>query len=71
MNYETILYEKEEGIGIITLNRPKALNAITFQLKEEVSSVLDVIEKDFEVKVVILTGGTRAFCAGADIKERS
>lgn len=71
MNYETILYEKEEGIGIITLNRPKALNAITFQLKEEVSSVLDVIEKDFDVKVVILTGGTRTFCAGADIKERS
>jgi len=71
MSYETIIYEKEEGVGVITLNRPKALNAITFKLKEEISQVLDDIEKDFDVKAVILTGGLKAFCAGADIKERS
>lgn len=71
MGYHTIIYEKEEGIGIITLNRPKQLNAITFQLKQEVSQVLDKIEVDEEVKAVILTGGTKAFSAGADIKERS
>ena len=71
MSYETIIYEKEEAIGIVTLNRPKQLNAITFQLKEEVSDVFDKMEKDDDVKVVILTGGARAFCSGADIKERS
>ena len=71
MSFETILYEKEGGIGIITLNRPKQLNAITFKLKEEVSGLLDEIEKDDDIKVVIITGGSKAFCAGADIKERS
>jgi enoyl-CoA hydratase len=71
MDYHTIIYKKEEGVGIITFNRPKQLNAITFQLKEEVSQVLDNIEVDDEVKAVILTGGTKAFSAGADIKERS
>lgn len=71
MGYETIIYEKEEGICIITFNRPKQLNAISFQLKEEVSDAFDKMEKDDDVKAVILTGGTKAFCAGADIKERS
>ena len=71
MGYETLLYEKEDGVGIITLNRPKSLNAMSFQLKEEVSAILDEIEKDDDVKVVIITGGPKAFSAGADIKERS
>ena len=71
MSYETIIYEKEAGVGIITLNRPKQLNAISFQLKAEVTAAMDEIEKDDEVKAVILTGGPKAFCAGADIKERS
>jgi enoyl-CoA hydratase len=71
MGYETLVYEKEEGIGTVTLNRPNRLNALSFQLKDEVAAVFDLIEKDEEVKVVILTGGEKAFSAGADIKERS
>jgi len=71
MGYETIIYEKEEGIGIVTLNRPKQLNAMSFKLKEEVMDVFDTMEEDDDVKSIIITGGTKAFCAGADIKERS
>ena len=71
MSYETLRYEKADGIGIITLNRPKRLNALSFQLKDEVSAVFDEIENDDDVQVVILTGGDKAFSAGADIKERS
>ena len=71
MSYETLIYEKEEGIAIVTMNRPERLNALSFKLKEELSLVFDVMEKDEEVKVVILTGGLKAFSAGADIKERS
>jgi len=71
MSYETLIYEKEEGIAIVTMNRPDRLNALSFKLKEELSQVFDVMEKDEEVKVVILTGGPKAFSAGADIKERS
>jgi len=71
MSYETLIYEKEEGIAIVTMNRPDRLNALSFKLKEDLSHVFDVMEKDEEVKVVILTGGPKAFSAGADIKERA
>ena len=71
MGYETLIYEKREGVGIVTLNRPDRLNALSFKLKEEVSALFVEMEKDDEVRVVILTGGEKAFSAGADIKERS
>jgi enoyl-CoA hydratase len=71
MSYETFLFEKTEGIGILTLNRPKALNAITFKMKQEIAGLLDELETENDVQVIIITGGSKAFCAGADIKERS
>jgi len=71
MSYETIIYEKEEGIGVITLNRPDSLNALSRKLTQELGAALDEIEADDEIKVVIITGGPDAFCAGADIKERA
>jgi enoyl-CoA hydratase len=71
MSYETILYEKDEGIGIVTLNRPDRLNALSFKMKDELSAVFDEMERNDEVRVVILTGGKKAFSAGADIKERT
>lgn len=71
MSYETIIYEEEEGIGIVTLNRPESLNALNMKLKQELSHVFDEMGRDSEVKMVILTGAKKAFCAGADIKERS
>jgi len=71
MNYETVLFEKENGIGIITLNRPDRMNALSRQLKEEVWALFESWESDDAVRVVILTGGEKVFSAGADIKERS
>jgi len=57
MDYETLIYEKSEGIGIVTLNRPDRLNALSFKMKEELGTVFDEMESDQEVKVIILTGG--------------
>ncbi|MCC8026863.1 MAG: enoyl-CoA hydratase/isomerase family protein [Clostridium sp.] len=66
---EYILYEKEAWVGIITLNRPNALNALNSGVLEELSQVLDQAKRD-EVRCLILTGaGEKAFAAGADISE--
>ncbi len=69
MKYETILYEKQNGVRVVTLNRPERLNAINFQLAYELYNVLDEIDEDEGARAVILTGAGRGFCAGADIKE--
>ncbi|MBF0452763.1 MAG: enoyl-CoA hydratase/isomerase family protein [Candidatus Magnetomorum sp.] len=70
MSYENILYELSDDIGIITFNRPKALNALNGSLLNELSSVLDTIAADETIRVLILTGsGEKSFVAGADIKE--
>ena len=69
MHYETILYVKEEGLGIVTLNRPQQGNSINEQLIKDFNQVLDEIEMDAEVRVVVITGGEKFFCAGADLKE--
>lgn len=63
-----ILYEQDGGIGIITVNRPAALNALNRETLEELSELLDKLAKDRSVKIVIVTGaGEKAFVAGADI----
>ena len=68
MPYETLLYEKKGGIGYVTLNRPRVLNAQSPEMFDELARVFGEIKRDPEVGVVILTGaGDRAFCAGADI----
>jgi enoyl-CoA hydratase len=70
MSYENILVDTSEGIRTITFNRPKALNALSMQLLEELSEALDKIALDEEIRVLILTGtGEKAFVAGADIRE--
>jgi enoyl-CoA hydratase len=69
MQYKTILLEKRDGIAIITLNRPDKLNAINVVLRSEFFEALDGLELDDDVRVVIVTGAGRAFCAGADIAE--
>ena len=70
MAYEFILSERFDGVGLITLNRPEKLNALSFPLVSELDDALTRFENDDEVKAVILTGaGERAFSAGADIHE--
>jgi enoyl-CoA hydratase len=68
--FEVIIYEKQDGIAYITLNRPKALNAYNVRMRDELYEVLEAIKDDSEVEVVILKGaGEKAFCAGADLTE--
>jgi enoyl-CoA hydratase len=69
MAYETLEAETKGRVGIITLNRPKALNALNAQLFKELNEVLDGWETDANVGCVLLTGSDKAFAAGADIKE--
>lgn len=69
MSYEMILVDREEPIGIITLNRPEAMNALNGQLMAEMSEALKAFEADEEVRAIIITGSAKAFAAGADIKE--
>lgn len=71
-NYEFIKVEKKgekQNVGLITLNRKKALNALCDGLMKEMSSALDTLEEDSNVGAIVLTGSERAFAAGADIKE--
>jgi enoyl-CoA hydratase len=68
--YQTLLYEKKDGIGTVTLNRPDKRNALNSTVYRELYDVFEAIEEDAEVRVVILTGaGDRAFCAGSDVAE--
>jgi enoyl-CoA hydratase len=69
MTYEHILVEKRGGVGLITLNRPKALNALSSGLMTELAHALGELESDTEVGAVVVTGSDKAFAAGADIKE--
>ena len=70
MAYENLLYEKRDGIGFVTFNRPKVLNALNHKTMEELSDILIAAREDDEVRVLILTGaGEKSFVAGADIAE--
>lgn len=70
MGYQTLIYEATDGMGVITLNRPQALNAINRSMIEELAKVVDQAEKDSLVRVLIVTGaGEKAFAAGADVAE--
>lgn len=69
MSYETIIVETRDGVGIITLNRPKALNALSSPVTREIADALESFEADSEVGAILITGSEKAFAAGADIKE--
>ncbi|MBN2569304.1 MAG: enoyl-CoA hydratase/isomerase family protein [Deltaproteobacteria bacterium] len=71
MEYNTILYVKTDGIVTITLNRPKAYNALNFEMFKELDHVFSAIKWDDDVKVVIIAGSDNFFAAGADISEVS
>jgi enoyl-CoA hydratase len=69
MAYENILVETRGRVGLITLNRPKALNALNAALIADLGQALDAFEANDEIGAIVLTGSERAFAAGADIKE--
>jgi len=69
MGFNTITYEKGDGIAVVTLNRPKSLNALCNELIGELGTVFGHIGEDRDVAAVIVTGSAKAFAAGADIKE--
>ena len=67
MAEENILYEKEDGIGIITLNRPERMNAVTDDMLVTIGRIVADIITDDEVRAMIITGNGRAFCGGTDV----
>jgi len=68
--YKTLIYEKKDNIGLLTINRPEKMNAISNELTTELKQLLAEIEEDEDLRVLIVTGaGKKAFVAGADIKE--
>ncbi len=69
MAYENILVETHGKVGVVILNRPKALNALSKALTRELAQALDAFEANEEIGAIVLTGSEKAFAAGADIKE--
>ncbi|MCU0663257.1 MAG: enoyl-CoA hydratase-related protein [Myxococcota bacterium] len=69
MTFETILYEVSEGIATITINRPEVLNALNMQVLRDLLAATELVRKDPQSKVAILTGAGRSFVAGADISQ--
>ena len=69
MQWNSILLEQRNGVGLITLNRPKALNALNSELIREVNLALDQLEQDANIGCIVIAGSEKAFAAGADIKE--
>ncbi|MCL6692387.1 enoyl-CoA hydratase [Pseudomonas sp. R3.Fl] len=69
MQLETLLMDIQDRVGLITLNRPKALNALNSQLIAELNRALDHLENDPAIGCIVITGSPKAFAAGADIKE--
>ena len=68
MNYENIRLETRGPVALITLNRPKAFNALSNDLMDELTHALDAVETDVAIRAIVLTGGEKVFAAGADIK---
>lgn len=66
---KSFLYELENGIGTITLNRPERLNAITFEVYHELTDFLAQLRDEKDVRVVVITGAGRAFCSGGDVRD--
>src|ERR1700728_4476349 len=70
VEFETVLLEKEDGIGILTFNRPEVLNAHNYKMRQEVQAASEAAKADDEIRVLIVTGAGRAFHAGDDAKDR-
>lgn len=71
MAYQYILFERSEGVGIVTLNRPEQLNSLTPAMLQELADVFRGMERDPLVRAIILTGAGKAFCGGEDLRKRA
>jgi enoyl-CoA hydratase len=69
MDFDNVIVEKDGAIGVVTLNRPQVLNALSYGLVKDLSVAMQELDHDPEVRVIIVTGGEKVFAAGADIKE--
>ena len=69
MSEATVLYETRAGVGIVTLNRPQALNSFTRQMHQDLWAILDRVNADKSIRALVITGAGRGFCAGADLAE--
>src|SRR5256885_17171168 len=69
MNFENVGVEKDGPVAVVTLNRPQALNALSYALVKDLSLAMQELDHDHDVRVIIVTGGEKVFAAGADIKE--
>ena len=69
MEYENVIVEKDATIAVVRLNRPQALNALSYGLVKDLSLAMQALDEDDEIRVMIVTGSEKVFAAGADIKE--
>lgn len=68
MTYETLLYAVEDGVAVVTLNRPERMNAFNLAMRADIIAAFDAADADDAVRAVIVTGAGKAFCAGADLE---
>jgi enoyl-CoA hydratase len=69
MGYENVLVEKDQPVAVVTLHRPQQLNALSYDLVKDLCLALEDLDRDGEIRAIIVTGGEKVFAAGADIKE--
>ena len=69
MNFENVIVDKDGAVGVVTLNRPQALNALSYALVKDLSLAMQELDRDGDIRVIVVTGGEKVFAAGADIKE--
>ena len=67
MTWQNVVVDRAEGVGTLTLNRPDKLNAFAGEMRREIADALDHLEADTAVRVIVITGAGRGFCAGADV----
>lgn len=68
VNYKNIIFQEEDGVATITLNRPTSFNALDFEMGKELVDVIEKCTKDVRIKVLVITGAGKAFCSGGDLK---
>ncbi|MFX1294937.1 MAG: enoyl-CoA hydratase/isomerase family protein [Promethearchaeota archaeon] len=71
LDYETVLFDRKGKVAVITLNRPEKLNALNLQMNKDLTAALRESKENEEIRVIVITGSGKAFCAGADVAEFS